>query len=605
MGLILEKPLNPGELNMKTKSKKIVMSAKWNGLHMATYLASILTSIGTMTVLVSMEKPPGSFIVTNHFSRMKHGNTRVSKASPINWLRDFLENYAPACSGKYVFMDQGGELCNNPEVRKLFTRFGYEIRPTGADASNQNAPVERGHLVVANAIRALLLGANLPIKFWPYAFHFWLCIDNSMASQDQLVSPNYIATGKKDDLAALHTFGCRVWVHPPGRQSAKLIPNSCKGIFLGFIPNTNKNIIWYDIETHVVKIAKHVRFDEGMNDLPPDLVPPNVVHLQRTQNGEPLPAEVEETSVDQFTFHLNLFSYTMAKGVQVTDDDPSYRLTLASDELSHRAYVTDVKENSTADQMCATHKSTLKNVKGAYLVGINGKKVFGKDDAISMLHQLYDERAENQQLKLAIKRKLSSAETGRTVAEHNIMEPSAVPDVDHHHQLTLADVRCISIICYPHLDFSESSISTEEMEMVIQAIQLQAIAPAEQAIGRFTRRKLCSLSTWEQWRAGEHKQLDHFHDLKMYGEPVRKLPGAIVLRPHCSVPLNGMVQGALTTAAMVPPDLHPYYTTLLQHTPHELNNQCSNFSLPSLYETITESMAVSYTHLTLPTNREV
>jgi len=44
--------------------------------------------------------------------------------------------------------------------------------------------------------------------------------------------------------------------------------------------------------------------------------------------------------------------------------------------------------------------------------------------------------------------------------------------------------------------------------------------------------ELRSLSTWEQWRTGKHKQLDHFHDLKMYGEPVRKPPGAIVLRPH-------------------------------------------------------------------------
>jgi len=69
--------------------------------------------------------------------------------------------------------------------------------------------------------------------------------------------------------------------------------------------------------------------------------------------------------------------------------------------------------------------------------------------------------------------------------------------------------------------------------MVIQAIQSQAITLAEQAIGRFTRRKLRSLSTWEQWHAGEHKQLDHFHDLKMCGEPVRKPTGAIVLRPHC------------------------------------------------------------------------
>jgi len=112
------------------------------------------------------------------------------------------------------------------------------------------------------------------------------------------------------------------------------------------------------------------------------------------------------------------------------------------------------------------------------------------------------------------------------------MEPSAVPDVDHHHHLTLADVRCISASRYPHFDFSESSLSREEIEMVVQAIQSQAITPAEQAIGRFTRCKLRSLSTWEQWRAGEHKQLDHFHDLKMYGEPIRKPPGAIVLRPH-------------------------------------------------------------------------
>jgi len=146
-----------------------------------------------------------------------------------------------------------------------------------------------------------------------------------------------------------------------------------------------------------------------------------------------------------------------------------------------------------------------------------------------MLRQLYDERTENLQLELAIERKLSSAETWRAVAEHNIMEPSAIPDADYQHQLSLADICCISAVRYPHLDFSESSLSTEETEMVIQAIRSQAITPAEQAIGRFTRHKLRSLSTWEQWRASEHKQLDHFHDLKMYGDPVRKPPGTIVL----------------------------------------------------------------------------
>ena len=42
-------------------------------------------------------------------------------------------------------------------------------------------------------------------------------------------------------------------------------------------------------------------------------------------------------------------------------------------------------------------------------MGINGKQVFGKDDAVSMLQALYDERATNLELELAIELKLSTA----------------------------------------------------------------------------------------------------------------------------------------------------------------------------------------------------
>ncbi|KAG7353842.1 hypothetical protein IV203_003197 [Nitzschia inconspicua] len=106
-------------------------------------------------------------LVTDHFTRAVFGDTRVSKASPIEWLRSFLHQYSPQCQGKYVYLDQGGELYANPAVRTLFAQFGYAIRPTGADASNQNGPVERAHLTVANALRAMLLGAGLDPRFWP------------------------------------------------------------------------------------------------------------------------------------------------------------------------------------------------------------------------------------------------------------------------------------------------------------------------------------------------------------------------------------------------------------------------------------------------------
>ena len=119
-------------------------------------------------------------LITDHFTGMKHGDTRISKAAPVLWLKHFLAQYNPPCGDKYVYMDQGGELFNNPEVKNLFQKSGYTIKPTGADASHQNGPAERGHRTIADMMRALLTGSNLDIKFLPYAFYHSLRLSNAM-----------------------------------------------------------------------------------------------------------------------------------------------------------------------------------------------------------------------------------------------------------------------------------------------------------------------------------------------------------------------------------------------------------------------------------------
>ena len=62
-------------------------------------------------------------------------------------------------------MEQGGELYRSPKILKLFQKRGFKIHPTGADASNQNGPVEQGHRIVAKGIRARLTGSGLPARF--------------------------------------------------------------------------------------------------------------------------------------------------------------------------------------------------------------------------------------------------------------------------------------------------------------------------------------------------------------------------------------------------------------------------------------------------------
>ena len=73
---------------------------------------------------------------------------------------------------------------------------------------------------------------------------------------------------------------------------------------------------------------------------------------------------------------------------------------------------------------------------------------------------------------------------------------------------------------------------TDEVRLAVNAMSSQAIAAEEASIGNFTRRKLKKLSAWPLWEAGEHKQLNHFENLQMYGKPVAKPKNAIALRPH-------------------------------------------------------------------------
>ena len=91
-------------------------------------------------------------LVTNHFTGMKHGDTRMSKGPLPQWLAHFLSQCTPRCADKCVHLDQGGKLFDHPEVCNLFAKKGCAIHPTGADSSRQNGPVERGHRTLANTV---------------------------------------------------------------------------------------------------------------------------------------------------------------------------------------------------------------------------------------------------------------------------------------------------------------------------------------------------------------------------------------------------------------------------------------------------------------------
>jgi hypothetical protein len=150
-------------------------------------------------------------IVYDFLTEVIFGITLIGKLTPLTWLHILLTRIDPPASvtRRIVRMDLGGETGLNPDINAILTRHRYVTQPTGAGASNQNPTAERPHQTIANAIRAMLFGVNLPPKYWEYAFYFFLRIHKVLPHGKNTVSPYHMATNCPVDLTRLRTL-CRL-----------------------------------------------------------------------------------------------------------------------------------------------------------------------------------------------------------------------------------------------------------------------------------------------------------------------------------------------------------------------------------------------------------
>lgn len=472
-------------------------------------------------------------LVKDHYTGTLDGTTRISKGAPVNWLRQFLVRRSPQVQDKYVHMDQGGELYNNPKIRALFREFGYDIYPTGADSSHQNGPVERAHETIGDALRTLLNGSNLDPRFWTYAFYFYLRIKNALPGKDDSLSYyERLHGGAQPDLASLRTFGCRVWVRPPGKRSSRLKNHAKRGIFLGFLPNTTKNILWFDPETNRVKIAFHVRFDEGMNDLPLADVPPNVRHLQRVQDGAPIPSESDDTVVPPFGLTSKPFLHEVDETLKVACDESHFGFRLHTDTATQRVYIGDIAAGTSAAGLRSSLRATQRKYVGAFITSIDDVPVFTLAQAHSELSRLRALAVATFRITLAPEPLPTRREQAAALDELDLLERLAPSGPDHNDlALTMDSLRAIHALRVDP-DSTAPPLSNDEIELLISALSSEAVTDEERALGTFTRRKLKTLPTWSLWHLAEKKQLDQFESLGMYGKPCVPPPGAIILRSH-------------------------------------------------------------------------
>ena len=156
-------------------------------------------------------------------------------------------------------------------------------------------------------------------------------------------------------------------------------------------------------------------------------------------------------------------------------------LVLASDEITNRVYIKEVKAGFTARKMCKNKADYDDHYKGAFLVFIRNEPVFTKEDALRLLAEARKQKDTTLVLVMARDRRISGDTAKKHADAYDLFNPEVDdPSTEVIGFITVEDIRNIAQARYPDLDFSEEAIPTNMVELCINAIRSFAIIQIKQ-----------------------------------------------------------------------------------------------------------------------------
>ncbi|PKU62356.1 Retrovirus-related Pol polyprotein from transposon TNT 1-94 [Dendrobium catenatum] len=197
-----------------------------------------------------------------------------------------------------IFRSDGGGEFINGKFQQLFKHLGILHQYSCPYTPAQNGVAEMKHRHIVEAMRSLLLDANLPVKLWVEAMHASVYLINRLPSRAlQNRSPYQILYQKPSAYNHLKIFGCLCypWLRP--YSTSKLSTFSIPCVFIGYA-SAQKGYRCLDPKTGKVYISRHVIFNEAIfpyhqpdlglqqnssnNFIPPLLLVPTIINQPHT-----------------------------------------------------------------------------------------------------------------------------------------------------------------------------------------------------------------------------------------------------------------------------------------------------------------------------------
>jgi hypothetical protein len=463
-------------------------------------------------------------LIVDHYSGTLYGETFRTKSPPTDFINRWLAQHAPTrdVPDRYVRFDLGGELGHSPEIVQLFSDAGYTVEPTAPDSSHQNAPGERPHQTIGDALRAMLGGADLQAHFWPYAFHHHLRLYNVTVHGDNTKSPFELCRGTKPLLSYLRTFGCRVYALPSRpRRPDKPLSDARTGIFLGFA-RTTKNILYYDLATNTVKPAQHAVFDEAMSDIPLE---------KRSFNARLLNAGGDVASVDLVDVSSIYPDLDVTRSPFTGFNTLTFPLDLASETPLGFSIAECARlkrgflESISVPPIGRTLRATRKHFAHSYVVSVNGTPVFSPVDVNTVIETLRNSRAPPSTVEVVLAPERKAEFDDRPSPLHlRISDLRRVHALQHAESDLPSHMRAAVSELYDDLDPTTVADIMSQVEYSIGRLQTDAMTDEERKLTSFTRGRLKKLSNWDAWDAAHDSQLDGHFDSTTIGKAIKRPP---------------------------------------------------------------------------------
>ena len=189
--------------------------------------------------------------------------------STISWFIRTLRRQG--YKALYIQTDEGGKLGQSSDFLHLLSELECIYLGTGRSGSSLNGIIERPNRTLANSVRAKLLNAGLPDKFWCFAAEDANFKLRRMLHTAINKTPYQAWTGKIPEFSDMKIWGSQVYVVDTDVTRTKLANRTYVGLFMKFSSST-KIIVYYNPQTNKFGRTSHAYFDEmhvGIHEHPP------------------------------------------------------------------------------------------------------------------------------------------------------------------------------------------------------------------------------------------------------------------------------------------------------------------------------------------------